>query len=550
MSTTNIAHWPKGVPTTLPPLPDSPYQSLARTAARLPDKVALDFFGGTLSYRRLHEETLRFAATLSREGVGQGDRVLLCLQNCPQFVIAFHAISALGAVVVPVNPMNRSGEIAYLLKDTGARVMVAGQEKLDDLGALGSSGLDRVILAAYADYLPDTPPGGLPADLVAPAVRPEADLYMTWSDALEQGGEAVTLPAPDPDAPSVMPYTSGTTGAPKGCVHRNRTTMPTAVGSALWLGLDETDVQLVSLPMFHVTGMHIAMLGGILTGGRLHLMARWDRDLAIDIVEAGAITTWICIAAMVNDVVNADGLSGRNLSSLRMIMGGGAAMPEAVAARLRDLVGLDYIEGYGLSETSAPVMINPPEAPRRACLGIPMMDVDARILEVGTGALAPVGEPGEIIISAPQVFQGYWQRPEADAETFLTIDGKRFLRTGDLGYRDADGYFYMVDRLKRMINAAGYKVWPTEVEAMLFEHPNVREACVIAMPDDRRGESVKALIVPRTPGNGADEAEIIAWCRERMSAYKVPRLVEFVDALPKSGTGKIMWRELQEKEWG
>jgi fatty-acyl-CoA synthase len=233
-----------------------------------------------------------------------------------------------------------------------------------------------------------------------------------------------------------------------------------------------------------------------------------------------------------------------------MIMGGGAAMPEAVAARLRDLVGLDYIEGYGLSETSAPEMINPPEAPRRACLGIPMMDVDARILEVGTGALAPVGEPGEIIISAPQVFQGYWQRPEADAETFLTIDGKRFLRTGDLGYRDADGYFYMVDRLKRMINAAGYKVWPTEVEAMLFEHPNVREACVIAMPDDRRGESVKALIVPRTPGNGADEAEIIAWCRERMSAYKVPSLVEFVDALPKSGTGKIMWRELQEKEWG
>ncbi|WBU52987.1 long-chain-fatty-acid--CoA ligase [Paracoccus sp. SCSIO 75233] len=549
MNEPNATTWPQGIPRHLPTLPASPFQSLRDVAGRVPDKVALDYYGKTISYGEMLALTMRLASVLDQEGVGKGDRVLLCLQNSPQFVISFYAISALGAVVVPVNPMNKSDEIAYLLSDTGARIIIAGQEKLDDLSALPQGSLARALLVTYSDYLPETLQIRLPAEVTAAPVETENRLFLRWAATLAQAPGQVVLPDPDPEAPSVMPYTSGTTGNPKGCVHLNRTTMTTAVGSALWLGFDEDDVQLLTLPMFHVTGMHIPMLGGILRGGSLQIMTRWDRDVAIDLIETRGITVWICIAAMVIDVVNAEGLSERDLSSLRMIMGGGAAMPEAVAKRLRDLVGLDYIEGYGLSETAAPVMINPPDAPKRACLGIPLMGVDARILDVDSLQTVPDGEQGEIIISAPQVFTGYWRRPETESETFISLDGKRFLRTGDLGYRDVDGYFYMVDRLKRMINASGYKVWPTEVEATLFKHPDIREACVIATPDERKGEAVKAFIVPRDNNQHASEDEIVAWCRERMSAYKVPRHVSFVDALPKSGTGKIMWRELQEKEW-
>lgn len=548
MQDAHFDHWPAGVPKTLPELPASPYSSLRDIAARYPARVAINYYGAEITYDRLRHEVEALARHLTGAGIAPGDRVLLWLQNAPQFIIGFYAISAAGAVVVPVNPMNVFDEIAYLAKDTGATLIIAGQERLDDLGRLADGTLSNFVVAAYSDYLPDTPPAGLPAEVTAPAQPVDGPGMVTWAAALRSTG-AADLPAPDPAAPSTMPYTSGTTGNPKGCVHVNRSTMTTAVASTLWLGFTEATVQLVTLPLFHVTGMHICMIGGLMRGGTLHLMTRWNRDLAIDLIEGNRATTWIAISAMVIDVVNADGLDRRDLSSLAMIMGGGAAMPEAVAARLHDLTGLDYIEGYGLSETSAPVMINPPQAPRRGCLGIPLMEVDARIIDVDTLQELPPGETGEIIVSAPQVFQGYWQRPEASAEAFITLDGASFLRTGDLGYCDRDGYFYMVDRLKRMINAAGYKVWPTEVESILFRHPGIREACIIAVPDDRRGETVRAVVVRRPGHDGLDEAAIIAWCRDRMAAYKLPRSVVFVDELPKSGTGKVMWRQIQDREW-
>ncbi len=223
-------------------------------------------------------------------------------------------------------------------------------------------------------------------------------------------------------------------------------------------------------------------------------------------------------------------------------------MPAAVAEKLRALTGLDYIEGYGLSETMAATHINPLGAPKAQCLGIPVFSVDARIVDLETQREVPVGETGEIVSNGPQVCVGYWNRPEATAEAFIEIDGKRFFRTGDIGRCDEHGYFFMVDRAKRMINASGYKVWPAEVEALMYEHPDVREACVIATPDARRGESVKACVV-LVDGSSATEDDILGWCREHMAAYKVPRAVEICLELPRSQTGKVMWRRLQEAEW-
>jgi fatty-acyl-CoA synthase len=238
-----------------------------------------------------------------------------------------------------------------------------------------------------------------------------------------------------------------------------------------------------------------------------------------------------------------------DLKSLERLSGGGAAMPEAVAKRLQDKFNIEFVEGYGLTETMAPSHINPPERPKKQCLGIPIFDVDARVVDPDTFRELPSGEVGEIIVNGPQVLLGYWNNPKATAEAFVEIDGKRFFRTGDLARTDEDGYFFLVDRLKRMINASGFKVWPAEVESMLYQHPAVQEACIIAARDPRRGETVKAVVVLKPDARGkVSGQDIIDWASKEMAAYKYPRIVEFVDSLPKSATGKVQWRLLQEQE--
>jgi len=259
---------------------------------------------------------------------------------------------------------------------------------------------------------------------------------------------------------------------------------------------------------------------------------------------------------MVDFLANPE-LKKYDLSSLQRIGGGGAAMPEALAARVEEVIGLPFLEGYGLTETAAPSHTNPVHRPKRQCAGIPFINTDARVLDletVGRDSARPARECGpkeigEIVVEGPQVFLGYWNQPAATAEAFVEHDGKRFFRTGDLGYYDEEGYFFITDRLKRMINASGFKVWPAEVEAMLYAHPDIQEACIIGTRDPHRGETVKAVVVLKPAARDRVKPEdIIGWARERMAAYKYPRVVEFVDALPKTATGKIFWRKLQEAE--
>jgi fatty-acyl-CoA synthase len=252
---------------------------------------------------------------------------------------------------------------------------------------------------------------------------------------------------------------------------------------------------------------------------------------------------------MIIDLFGSPHYRSFDLSSLRYLSGGGAAMPQAVAERLQVEFGLTFAEGYGLTETAAPSHANPPERAKLQCLGIPIFGVDSRIVDPVTFQEMPTGETGEIVTHGPMVFKGYWGHPEATEAAFIEIDGKPFFRTGDLGRRDEEGYFFITDRLKRMINASGFKVWPSEVELLLFKCPLVQEACVYGVNDAYRGETVKAAVVLRTEYRGhAKPEDIIAWAREHMAAYKVPRIVDFLDALPKSGSGKVMWRQLQERD--
>ena len=279
------------------------------------------------------------------------------------------------------------------------------------------------------------------------------------------------------------------------------------------------------------------------------ILPRWDRELAGRLIARHRVTHWTCIPTMIIDLFGSPNYASFDLSSLKYLSGGGAAMPQAVAQRLIDEFGITFAEGYGLTETAAPTHSNPPERAKLQCLGIPVIGTDSRIIDPDTLQELPIGEAGEIVSSGSQVFKGYWGHPGATKAAFIELDGKTFFRTGDLGRMDEEGYFFITDRLKRMINASGYKVWPSEVELLLFKCPLVQEACVISARDVYRGETVKAVIVLRAEHRATAKPEdIVAWAREHMAAYKVPKLVEFVDALPKSGSGKVMWRLLQEKE--
>ena len=549
MFTRHYPHWPPGLPKSLAVPRTSLYFNLFVTARRYAEKAAIHYYGADLSYARLDAEVCALAGYLQRCGVKKGDRVLLYMQNSPQFVIGYYAILRADAAVVPVNPMNRSEELRHYVDDSGAAVMLAGQELWPQAAPLfGSTGLTRCILAAYSDYIDPQTDLPLP-DFVraprAPAQRPEVTL---WAEALAANaapGEHLA----GPDDLAVLPYTSGTTGKPKGCMHPHSTFMCTANGGVHWGTATSDSVVLGVLPMFHVTGMQGNMNTPIIVGATVVMMTRWDRDCAAELIQRRRVTGWTNITAMLIDFLANPRLDQYDLSSLTRIGGGGASMPEAVAQKLQDKIGLPYVEGYGLTETAAPTHVNPVHRPKKQCAGIPFFDTDSRVIDPEKRIELGPNQVGEIISRGPQIFRGYWKQPEATRDTFIEFDGSTFFRTGDLGYYDEEGYFFITDRLKRMINAAGFKVWPAEVEAMLYAHPDVQEACVISTRDAYRGETVKAVVVLKAASRGkATKEDIIDWAKEHMAAYKYPRVVEFVAELPKTGTGKVFWRKLQEAE--
>jgi fatty-acyl-CoA synthase len=553
--------WPKRLPHSLTPPATSLWDNLDISARRYPDKAALVFFGRVFSYQELRLKAERLAARLHALGVRKGDRVMLDMQNCPQLVIAHFAILRANAVVVPVNPMNRAEELKHYIEDPDAKVAITTADLAPEVARANNAlpraqRLAHLIVSHFTDAFDPDRAG---ADAMPEAWRdwlltrhPLPSLangeVMSWEVALDN---AAPLPALEvgPGDLAILPYTSGTTGLPKGCMHLHSSIMHNAAASSAWGNATAENVTLLVVPMFHITGMVSVLHANIYTGATLVVMPRWDRDLAGRLISNWKVTTWTNIPTMVIDLLGSPSFDQYDLSSLVHIGGGGAAMPQAVAQRLLDQFGLRYVEGYGLTETAAPSHSNPPDDPKQQCLGIPFMSCDARVVDPETLRELPVGEQGEIIIHGPMVFAGYWKQPQASANAFIELEGKRFFRSGDLGRMDEDGYFFLTDRLKRMINASGFKVWPAEVEALMFRHPAIQEACVISAKDSYRGETVKAVVVLRPGHRGkVSEQDIIDWCRENMAVYKAPRIVQFADALPKSGSGKVMWRSLQETE--
>ena len=494
---------------------------LRESAAATPDKTVVRFMGSSLSYRELDDLSDRFVAGLRAAGLQQGDAVAVQLPNVPHFPIAYFGILKAGMVMVPLNPLLKAGEIAYQITDSGARLLIAFSGMLDEaVAAVSQTGVPL-----YAVTLPGTP---APED-VLPV---EALLGERADDALAPTSA---------DDVAVIIYTSGTTGTPKGAELTHFTLYMNCTVAGGLFGARPEDVTLAVLPMFHVFGLSSVLNLAVRFGGSLALLPRFEPKVVLDTIEAEGVTVIAGVPTMLQALAAQD-LTGRDLSRLRIAVSGGASLPEEVLREFERALGIVVLEGYGLSETASTASFNVSADQRKVLsIGQPIWGVDMRAVDAEDRPLPP-GESniGEIVIRGHNVMRGYHGKPEATAEA---MRGGWF-HSGDVGYADEDGYFFIVDRIKDLVIRGGFNVYPREIEEVLYAHPAVAEAAVIGRPDDRLGEEVVAVVALR-PGRTATEAELIEHCKARVAAYKYPRDVRFVESLPKGPTGKILKTELR-----
>ena len=513
---------------------------VAATVADRPDATAIGFRDRTWSYEEFWSETGRFAQALADHGVGDGGRVALYLPNLPQYVTGFHATLRAGGVVVPMNPQYKSREIGHLLDDSGATVVVT----LADLAPMVAEVREETDVEHVVAV------GGDDADLPESAVA--------YSEFLAGATDELDTVDRDDDDVACQPYTSGTTGQPKGVMltHRNLASNARSTGSLMPGGFDADDKMLGVLPLFHIYGMTVTMLGTLFEGAAYYPMPEWDAQAAADLIASEDITIVHGVPAMFNDLVNQPDAEEFDLSSVRFANSGGSSLPIEVMRRFEELYDVDLFEGYGLTETSPVTHANRPGERRAGSIGKPIPGVESMVVNDEFEELPPVERgpveegtdldavTGELVVSGPNVMRGYYGLPEANEEAFTERDGTRWFHTGDVAYRDEDGYYFVVDREKHMINTAGYNVYPREVEELLFEHEAVADAAVVGIPDERRGETVKAFVVP-APGADVTEEEIRQYCLDNLAEYKHPREVAFVEELPRTTTGKVQKFELR-----
>ncbi|MGG4032312.1 long-chain fatty acid--CoA ligase [Paenibacillus cisolokensis] len=554
-----LRHYPAEVPPELD-YPDCGIPQLLRdAAAKHPDRPALYFLGKKTAYRRLLADVNRMAAALSSLGIAKGDRVAIMLPNCPQAVTAYFGALSIGAIVVQTNPLYMERELEYQLADSGASAIVTLDLLYPRLsrvrGERPESGplpeLKHVIVTSLKDALPFPKNALYPLKQRKEGFRADIPYGRMGVHAYRRllagaAGEPPEVPL-DPAADlALLQYTGGTTGRPKGVMLTHRNLVANTVQTAAWCyrTVGGSERFLAALPLFHVFGLTVLMNYSVLRAGLLILLPRFEPDAVIKTIRQkrpnifpGAPTMYVALNHH-QDARTAD------LSSIEVCISGSAPLPLDVQERFEKLTGGRLIEGYGLTEASPVTHANPIWGLRKiGTIGVPFPDTDAAVVDPATGEPVPAGEIGELVVKGPQVMQGYWQRPE---ETALALKGG-WLHTGDLATMDADGYFTIIDRIKDVIIAGGFNVYPREVEEVLYEHPAVREAAVVGVKDAYRGETVKAFIVLRD-GWQVSRPQLDRWCRERLAAYKVPHLYEFRDSLPTSMVGKVLRRKLLEEE--
>lgn len=537
--------------------PIKPLTALLNEAAEnYPENEALYFIGKKMTYRKLREEAFRFANALSSLGIGKGDRVALMLPNCPQYVIAYYGALYTGAVIVQTNPLYVESELERHLNDAGAKAIVCLDLVYPRLRAVRGAvpSLEQVVVTSIKDFLP------FPKNMLYPLVQKRKGAPLPQIDAsaervhffakLLSASPSRPLEAPvDPlNDVAVLQYTGGTTGLSKGAMLTHYNLVANALQCRAWMHKmrEGRESVLAAVPLFHVYGMTVCMNLGVLAGARLVLLPRFEIDPMLDLIHSQEPTLFPGAPTMYIAIINHPHVGRYKLSSIQCCISGSAPLPQSVQTQFEKLSGGRLVEGFGLTEASPVTHANPIWGKRKnGSIGLPWPDTLCKIVDTTTGDELPPGEVGELIVKGPQVMRGYWNNQQ---ETSAVLkDG--WLHTGDLGYMDEEGYFYIVDRKKDMINAGGLKVYPREVEEVLFGHPAVQEAAVIGVSDAYRGETVKAFIVCKA-GVDTNEAELDAFCRARLAAYKIPRVYEFRRELPKTFVGKVLRRVLADEEKG
>jgi len=519
------------------------YELLVRAAQKHGDAPATVFYGARLTYRQLHEQARRLAAGLVRLGVRKGDRVAIMLPNCPQAIIAYYGALMAGAVVVQVNPLYMPRELRHQVNDSGARIMIAIDLAYPKVSQLN---LEHVVYTGMQDYMPAPTRWVAPLKLKPPRIAYRKGV-LPWARLLDTEPIAEPVPVDPAEDLALLQYTGATTGLAKGCMLTHRNLVANVYQTEAWLYRAKRGPQLVTLaalPFFHVYGMTTVMNLTIHMGGTMVLQPKFEARETAKLIQKyrpsifpGAPTMYVALNHLPN-------VEKYRLDSIEACISGAAPLPVEVQAEFERLTGGRLVEGYGLTEASPVTHANPIwDRRKEGSIGLPWPDTECRIVDPETGEDVPVGEVGELLVRGPQVMKGYWNLPEATAEALR--DG--WLHTGDMARMDEEGYFYIVDRKKDMIIAGGFNIYPREVEEVLYLHRGIKEAAVVGVPDPYRGETVKAFIVPRE-GVTLDPEEIKQFCREHLAAYKIPRLIEFREELPKSLVGKVLRRALLEEE--
>ncbi|MGD2125148.1 MAG: AMP-binding protein [Desulfobacteraceae bacterium] len=548
-----LKNYPEWVPHNLEIADDTALSDFRASAARRPEAPALCYFDLLISYGEVDRSSSSLAAAFLDLGIKKEDRIILLLQNVPQFLIATYAAWKLGAIVVPLNPMYKEKELSYFCKDSGAKIFLTLEEIAHalDLSFLKETPVEEVITTSSLDYIPR---GADPPKMLRGISKLRIPDTLDMLELIkQQRGKEVEDPVLVPEDVAYLTYTSGTTGPPKGAMNTHGNIAFNARVYQAMQQIQENDVVLGVAPLFHVTGEVAHLAIAALSGIPLVLYYRFDPGETLRLIERWKVTVTVASITVYIALMNHPDIKKRDLSTFVKAYSGGAPVSEAAVNQFQDLTGLYLYNVYGMTETNSPSHIVPwgKRAPvdqesGALSVGVPVPNCVIKIMDLdeGTRDLAP-GEIGEIVDSGPIVVPGYWQKPE---ETKHAIR-KGWLYTGDVGKMDENGWFYVVDRKKDMIVASGYKVWPRDVEDMIYQHPAVKETAVVGLPDPYRGETVKAFVALKEGMEGSvTPEEIIAFCKERMAAYKYPRQVEIVPEVPKTLTGKFLRRTLREKE--
>lgn len=552
MTSTVKKSWPKGVLKELDyRLGEKPlHEYLVQHAAERPDQIAYVFYGKEITWNQLNDSTRRLAQFLKNQGVGKGDRIGLYMQNCPQYLIGHYAIQTLGAIVVPLNPMYKATELEHLINEAEIKAVIAGQELFQRLESVKDklTPLEFIITTNYADFLPEDVTLPLPEELklVKQAVENTFD-FLEIINASEPVSETESINIWEDVG--LMVFTSGTTGRPKAAMLTFGNALFKTAATTQGYQVEKEDKTVGIAPLCHIAGMVMGVNIPVYSATSCILLTRFDPEAVIKAIESYKVNKLYTVAPMNAAILNHPGIENRDLTTLEMNFATSFGM--AVDARLAESWGkltdgcLLFEAAYGLSETHTCDTFMPIDRIKYGTCGIATYDTELRIVDTGTGEDLPAGRQGEIAVKSPGVFKGYLNRPDATAETLR--DGWVF--TGDIGLIDEDGYLYFIGRVKEMIKSSGYSVFPEDVESLMNDHEAILQVAVVGVPDEKRGESVKAFVILKPEYKGkVSEPDIIEWSKEKMAAYKYPRFVEFRDSLPATSSGKVLRRHLKEEE--